>query len=247
MTDTVTGKLFLDTGCPACVQKKNKGSVSMYKGHPDQIYGCNTYSQHGEDLLIVSLFDQLGIVNPSYLDLGAHHPVNISNTHLLYTRGSRGVNVEANEKLIPEFKKYRTEDITVCCAVGLRDNGNVQLIKFDDWSGRNTTSEIEAAAYGRPVKERVFVKAHTPNYIVNMFCKGVWPDFLSVDLEGIDYEVIQHSIELVPNRPKIICVETRRAQSVQMKELMLTKGYQFFVRMGENLIFVRDDLMEVLL
>src|SRR5690606_9910227 len=78
-------------------------AMRYYSGHPDQHYGHITYSQHGEDLLILNLFDQLQIKNPSYLDLGAHHPTDISNTKLLYDRGSRGVNIEANRHLIEAF------------------------------------------------------------------------------------------------------------------------------------------------
>ncbi len=67
--------------------------------HPDQRFGGVTHAQHGDDIIIRAVFDNLGIDNPSYLDIGAHHPTNISNTKLFYDAGSRGINVEANPNL----------------------------------------------------------------------------------------------------------------------------------------------------
>jgi hypothetical protein len=58
--------------------------------HPHQWYGGRTYAQHGDDLAIINLFNCLRIRQPSYLDIGAHHPFHLSNTALLYQRGSAG-------------------------------------------------------------------------------------------------------------------------------------------------------------
>lgn len=53
----------------------------------------------------------MGIKKPSYIDIGAHHPYEISNTAIFYMNGCRGVNVEANPNLIDEFYKERPDDI----------------------------------------------------------------------------------------------------------------------------------------
>src|SRR5215831_18702667 len=90
----------------------------MYTGHPDQAFGHTTYSQCGEDLLVANIFTLIGIPTPSYLDVGAHHPLHVSNTALLYARGSRGINVEANPELIPAFHTLRPGDVTVNVGVG---------------------------------------------------------------------------------------------------------------------------------
>src|SRR5437763_16778861 len=68
-------------------------------GHPDQGFGGRTYAQFGEDLIFLNIFALLGINTPSYIDVGAHHPVNISNTALLYERGCRGIKIDANPDL----------------------------------------------------------------------------------------------------------------------------------------------------
>ena len=72
-----------------------------------------SYSQKGEDLIIKHIFDGLGIVEPSYLDIGAHHPYHISNTALFYKNGSRGINIEPDPDLFVEINRVRKEDINL--------------------------------------------------------------------------------------------------------------------------------------
>ena len=72
-----------------------------------------SYSQCGEDLIIAFLFRSLGIERPGYIDIGAHHPTYLSNTRLLYARGSRGINIEANPALIRRFRTQRPGDVNL--------------------------------------------------------------------------------------------------------------------------------------
>ena len=87
------------------------GLASFAENLGDQLYGSRTYAQHGDDLAILNIFDMIGITRPSYLDIGAHDPFKISNTALLYLRGSRGINVEANPRLIEAFRVQRPDDV----------------------------------------------------------------------------------------------------------------------------------------
>jgi hypothetical protein len=217
-----------------------------FKGHPDQHYGHLTFSQHGEDLMIVNLFKLMGIDKPSYLDLGAHHPVDVSNTALLYSRGSRGVNIEANDDLIGAFKDHRVGDINICVGVGPK-SGSYDFMMFDDRSGRNTLSfeEFQKTFPGVPAKTRTIV-VKTLNEIVEYIeCigGGKWPDFLSCDLEGLDYDTLLAASFGVLDGPKIICVEVRHGETLKFAEMLNRKGYCDYCRMGENMIFVRVDKM----
>ena len=78
-----------------------------------ELYKKISFSQSGEDLLIKFIFDSLGIKNPSYLDIGAHHPFKLSNTALFYMNGSRGINIEPDPDLFAEFIKFRRKDINL--------------------------------------------------------------------------------------------------------------------------------------
>ena len=85
---------------------------------PSPLTGTVTHGDHAEDVILKVMFDVLGIERPSYIDIGAFDPFHMSNTVLLYDTGSRGINVDANPKLMGAFRKHRPEDVNLNCAVG---------------------------------------------------------------------------------------------------------------------------------
>lgn len=55
-----------------------------------------SFSQLGQDKIVESIFMALNISKITYLDVGANHPIECSNTALFYRGGSSGYAVEAN-------------------------------------------------------------------------------------------------------------------------------------------------------
>lgn len=218
-------------------------------GHPDQAFGGSTYAQHGEDLIILNIFSILGIARPSYIDIGAHHPRNISNTYLLYRRGSRGINVEANPNLIGAFLELRPEDTNINCGVGPTP-GSFNFYYIDNWSGRNTFNKEEAesfvAAYPafniRKIEE---IKCRTLDEIIREEGHGIWPDFMSIDVEGWDYSILESSTFASNDGPIVICVEITTANDDgkmrKIYELLQHRGYKFYVRTLGNALFLQDS------
>lgn len=215
--------------------------MSYYSGHPDQYFGQNSYSQHGEDLVILNIFKQLGIEKPSYLDLGAHHPSRISNTKLLYERGSRGVNVEPNKLLIEEFELQRPLDKNVNVAVGVKE-GEAIFFKYDNWSGRNTLSmkevELVGKTEGMRIQSHEIVKTKTVDQIVSEYCDGHFPEFLNCDLEGMDFEILSQA-DFKSSSPVVICVEVMRSRQ-EILTMLAEKNFYAYIALGENILFVRD-------
>ena len=64
-----------------------------------------SYSQSGEDLIVDFIFQALKIDNPTYLDIGAHHPSFINNTFFFYEKGCVGVCVEPDPTLFEKIKE----------------------------------------------------------------------------------------------------------------------------------------------
>lgn len=210
-----------------------------YSGHPDQHFGYTSYAQHGDDFMVLNLFKLLGIPKPSYLDLGAHHPTNISNTRLLYERGSRGVNVEANPNLIEAFRKERPEDRNINVGVG-PVAGQASFFMYSDSSGRNTFSraEMESMRGLMTVSKEMVLPIVTLTTILNDYF-GTFPDFISCDIEGLDFDVLSSANLTLGS---VVCVETRVQETARMTAMMDRKGYFLYCRMGENLFFVRSIL-----
>lgn len=201
--------------------------------------GAYEYAAHPSTDILCAAF-AVGIKNPSYLDIGAHDPETISNTKLLYDRGSRGVNVDASEANIAKFKFARPGDINLCYGVTPNlEKQKVTLYKYSDTSGRNTLdpNEVEKLKGLMTVRETVEVEAVTINMLVNQCFAGKWPNLLSVDIEGLDFDVLS-SADFSKSSPDLIVVETRPNDSKRMAEMLEEKGFFLYCRMGENLFFV---------
>jgi FkbM family methyltransferase len=214
-----------------------------YRGHPDQRWGHTTYAQHGDDLFLLNVMELVGVQTGTYLDVGAHHPTNISNTKLLYDRGWRGANVEANPKLFNRFLEERPFDKNLCVAVG-DTPGTQKFYMFDDESGRNTFSEKERdemVAAGYPVQQTLEIPIVTLDKVVAYLFGPDWPDLLTMDIEGLDFQTLLKSDLRSWKGPKVICAEVRDAETQIFKAMMLAKGYFCLARLAANLVFVAEQ------
>jgi len=210
--------------------------------HPDQRFGGVTYAQHGDDIVIRCVFDSLGIDNPSYLDIGAHHPSNISNTKLFYDAGSRGINVEANPNLFSQFMVDRPYDINLNFGVG-KEAGFIPFYMIDNYSGRNSFDfeTVNAFVQDYPefsIKQVVDLPVMT---VAQLLSNRAVPDFLTIDVEGLDYDILK-SIDFERYPFKVICVEVGGSDKINyadaVSSLLEENNYFSLIRCGANLIFV---------
>ena len=210
--------------------------------HPDQRFGGVTYAQHGDDIVIRCVFDSLGIDNPSYLDIGAHHPSNISNTKLFYDAGSRGINVEANPNLFSQFMVDRPYDINLNFGVG-KQAGFIPFYMIDSYSGRNSFDfeTVNAFVQDYPefsIKQVVDLPVMT---VPQLLSNRAVPDFLTIDVEGLDYDILK-SIDFERYPFKVICVEVGGSDKINyadaVSSLLEENNYFSLIRCGANLIFV---------
>jgi FkbM family methyltransferase len=224
-------------------------AASVVSDSRDQKYGPRTYAQHGDDLVILNIFDMLKIAKPSYLDIGAHDPFNISNTALLYQRGCRGINVEANPTLIKAFHTQRPEDVSLNVGVAATP-GTMTFYMFDDRSGINTFSSQQVSLIERGtdfrVKKTIEVSVMTVSQILEKHWPNGFPDLLSLDVEGLDLEVLK-SIEYDRSAPKLICVEANSAKiGAEITDFAETKGYSLFFRAAANLFLIKNEFISAL-
>ena len=226
-----------------------------FRGHPDQAFGHISYAQHGEDMLFVNFFHMLGISKPTWLDIGAHHPLIISNTALLYKRGGRGVNIEANPNLYENFVRMRPEDVNVNIGIAPKRNANAPMTFYmiDKYSGRNTfdrkaAEEFVAQYPDHSIKEQIQVDMICIDDAVERYCNGVYPDLLTIDVENLDYDILA-SADFTKNRPKIICVEVISAggdTSDKMVKLLNKHGFVIVAKTIGNYIFAEERLQNLL-
>jgi FkbM family methyltransferase len=182
------------------------------------------------------------------LDLGAHAPFYLSNTALFYINGSRGVNVEPNPELIDQLKRERPLDKNINLGVS-RAGGSSEFFCMED-PALSTFSKHECdrlVAFGKKLKQVATVRTLPLVRIVNEYCEGVFPDFLSIDIEGMELEILS-SIRDMATYPKVICVETAEYSPIgsgeKRKELMRlieSLGFQLYADTNLNSIYVRKE------
>ena len=171
--------------------------------------GRVSYSQCGEDMIARFVFDALKIAQPSYLDIGAHHPTYLNNTYAFYEAGSTGVNIEPDPDLFARFGQERPRDVNLNIGIG-PERGELEFFVM---SARtlNTFSAEEARAAsekGRVRIERTLMLPVRPvgEVLAEQFAQAA-PDFLSLDVEGLDLAILQ-AWDFARWRPKLACVET---------------------------------------
>jgi hypothetical protein len=59
--------------------------------------------------------------NGFYIDVGCFHPIRLSNTMFLYSKGWSGMNIDINKKSIDLFKISRPRDINLNFGVGSKN------------------------------------------------------------------------------------------------------------------------------
>lgn len=223
-----------------------KGKIAM--AHPDQWFGDKTYSQHGEDLMLLNLIYLLGLQphQVTYLDIGAHHPFHISNTALLYDRGAKGVNIEANPNLHAIIHQHRTRDISICAGVGAKD-GLLPFYMIDQHSGRNTFSKETAEQFVKEnpehtIREVKIIPVITPDQAVDMWLAGQYPTLLSIDAEGLDLEILQAiDYNKASSLKLLICEAVSKEAALAIRTFLESKGFFQYCRCVSNLIFVRQE------
>ena len=207
-------------------------------------------AQAGEDCIIAYILKVLGkdFSQCSYLDLGANHAKDLSNTYYFYEKGASGVLVEANPYLIPELKLYRNRDTILNRCISSKSGEKIKFYVFNgdglstpDYKAAQEFLEKNAAL---EIVDTVDVETVTVNEILEG-CYTESPTILNIDIEGMEIDILK-SIDFEKYRPKIIIcemIEYRASLTVGEKnksilEYMKSIDYEEFAFTGINSIFI---------
>jgi FkbM family methyltransferase len=170
-----------------------------------------SFSQQGEDIILFhALRDLFKLDRPTYLDVGAAHPVRSNNTYLLYGTGSRGVLVEPNPMFVKMLRADRPGDKVVAAGIGVTETAEADYYEIKDNPELNTFSPQQVEMLQRGKTESVVERVvKMPLININRVIAehlGSAPDLLSTDIEGLDADIIR-SLDLNRFRPAVICCE----------------------------------------
>lgn len=205
-----------------------------------------SWSQEGEDLVLDRIL--AGKKTGFYIDVGAHHPKRFSNTYLFYRRGWSGINIDAMPESMRSFHKWRPRDINLEIGIALRPN-TLDYFIFDEPALNGFSSElaIERHEADNPYSIRRVVKVDVKplSEILKKHFDGDSIDFLTVDVEGFDLEVLK-SNDWVKYRPRVVLAEILGSDlsdldASEIVSFMTDTGYRVIAKTGNTAFFV-DNL-----
>jgi FkbM family methyltransferase len=161
-----------------------------------------------------------------FVEVGANHPIKENQTWFLEQQGWSGVLIEPNPKLFKLLCEQRPRSRAVQAAVGAQ-TGEVELLL-----GLKHVHSTLAPVLGDPLSgEKVRVPLCTLDSILAE--AGVTTiDFLSIDVEGMELQVLQ-GLDLEKFAPQLILMEEHRRNYTKHFHLR-RHGYRLVRRTGRN-------------
>lgn len=181
-----------------------------------------------------------------YVDVGAHHPKRFSNTFFLYQLGWSGINIDAMPGSMRLFERVRPRDINLELGVA-QESGSLDYYVFNE-PALNGFSEALSTERDRPgqqyfVERTIRVQVAPLKDILDKHMDGQEIDFLSVDVEGLDLEVLK-SNDWTLFRPRFVLAEIlgRSLHDLHrdpVVQFMGDRGYVLYAKQV-NTVFFRD-------
>jgi FkbM family methyltransferase len=203
-----------------------------------------SYAQNQEDVLLSRVFAP-GLTG-FYIDVGANDPVRHSITKHFYDLGWHGINVEPALEPFERLASARPRDVNL--NVGVSDEpGKLSFFELPPESSGGSTFSADQAAWhrdnGLPSEGRM-VEVTTLAHVCEEHVEGEI-DFLSVDVEGHERQVLQGA-DWTRWRPRVVVVEaTQPATTIpthgEWEHILLDAGYLFAAFDGLNRFYVREE------
>jgi len=192
-----------------------------------------SYSQYGEDLIIDKLLNNKS--TGFYVDIGASHPIKFNNTYMFYVRGWNGINIDPNPTSKQAFDILRPRDINYTLGIANKTaTMPFYMISDSMYSTFSKEEANESVLGGKTLDGVIDIKVKKlKDVLAKEKIKEI--DFMSVDTEGYDYEVLQ-SNDWSKYKPIVLCVECH-ADADKINDFLAKKGYKRVFK-ETNSIFV---------
>ena len=192
-----------------------------------------TYSMNEEDIFINKYFKKK---TGFFVDVGAYHPLELSNTYLLYKRGWNGINIDISSLSVDYFNYIRPDDININIAV--TEKKSIKTIFYQKKKSPLNTLNFKLASkhFSLNFKKKK-IKSDTLTSIIDKTkFKGIKINFLNIDAEGGDFEVLK-SLNFKKYKPKLICVEIIDNFNSSKKAIKKNKIYKFLIQKKYKLVW----------
>lgn len=161
---------------------------------PHYYYGKMSYSQDGEEMVLEAFFEIEKLYHGFYVDIGAHHPYRFSNTAYFYKKGWSGINIEPEPSALKKFKLFRKRDINL--NIGISSANSILLYHVFNEPALNSFDAEFSEFRQETTQDRILNKIEIQTYTLSEVLDKNMPfgkkiDFLSIDVEGFDFQVLR--------------------------------------------------------
>jgi FkbM family methyltransferase len=217
---------------------------TLKKNFPiDKFFFHRSYSQEGEDMIYRSFFENRKHYKGFYVDIGAHHPYRFSNTVHFYQSGWRGINIEPTPGAMMLFKFFRKRDINLNIGVSI-ENGTLPFYCFNEPALNSFDKEIsenKARTTKYRITDVIEVITMPLAQILDLHLPlGQTIDFLNVDAEGFDLQVLK-SNNWTKYVPLFIMVETgitlENLRESEIYNYLTARDYELVAKTSRTLFF----------
>lgn len=207
-----------------------------------------SFSQYGEDQHLLKYFDEAGVRDGLYIDVGAYHPKYLSNTHRLHQRKWQGALVDISLEKLFFFKLLRPRCLRFHGAVVAEDCLEPEVTAY---FFKKPLSEFDTLSYEEAQKVQrdwgfAFVTRTIPTLKINNVLAQVVqhfervPDFLNIDIEGLDEAIVQQ-IDFEKYPVRVIAFENNEQPwgSEAVQALFKKHGYERLFSAGGTHAYAR--------
>lgn len=195
------------------------------------------YSQFYQDMYLDNVIFSTKTKPGFFLDVGGNHPTYINNTYYFETKGWKGLAFEPQPAMNQLWKQERS---TPCLQIAIGEHeGKVEFNEYKenymsgishvvDFNGQIESSyEVRCRALKDVLKEREI--------------KNI--DFMSLDVEGYEYEVLK-GIDF--KQVNIYCIVIENNKGIEsekrIRNLLLEQGYRLQARLWIDEIWIKKEI-----
>jgi FkbM family methyltransferase len=164
-----------------------------------------------------------------FVEVGANHPTEGSQTWHLEQAGWTGVLVEPQPELAALLATARTAKVVAVACTSPRQAGRPLPLHVD---GARSTLDPDRMALGARAVEVILVPTRTLDDVLEEAEAPVPIDLLSVDVEGHEVEVLL-GLDFDGWHPRLIVVEDH-VSSLRTHRFLTGRGYRLIRRLGNN-------------
>jgi len=232
-------KKFLIKTIPTKYHNKISNLYHFFKG-----FYSKSYSQFCEDMILKNIFNKK---KGFFIDIGAHHPFRLSNTYFFYKKGWSGINIDPLPGCMKLFNRFRKRDINLELGIS-KENSILNYFAFEE-PAFNTFSDESAKKYIETNATKLIYQKKIEcfplrNILDSHLKENQTIDFLSIDAEGLDLEILE-SNDWNIYQPKVILIEIHDFNFDYISENLIyqflkEKKYSLYASTGITFFFIRN-------